>query len=357
MPVSVVDTFPFPFHLAEAQELHATLSDIYPTSSRALFVAARAGLNTALLFADQPAFFLWRDILQESANANKTRDVVQVVRDLNPTNPRRPFLDALLAAQAPSIELQPRAADGAPAFIKSDDDIPENEALLFHDDLTLEIGRVPWLIEVLQALVTVAPSVCRLLVESPGVSSRGTAFRIADELLLTNWHVLHPNGTIAAAVTAEFGYDDDGKGGGLPSTAVVCDAATIKGAPADDWAVISVGQPMPATVPILKLSEAVIPTKLAPAFIIQHPGGERKRIAYVRNQITTYDDRVVQYLSDTQQGSSGSPVLSDQGRLIALHHAGGRPQEVAGKPPLRKNEGIRIPRIVAGLAALGVVVP
>ena len=43
------------------------------------------------------------------------------------------------------------------------------------------------------------------------------------------------------------------------------------------------------------------------------------------------DDRVVQYLADTQAGSSGSPVFNADGQLIGLHHAGGRPQEVVGK--------------------------
>jgi hypothetical protein len=40
--------------------------------------------------------------------------------------------------------------------------------------------------------------------------------------------------------------------------------------------------------------------------------------------------------------------------LIALHHLGGRPQEVAGKQPFRKNEGIRIPRILEGLDKLSI---
>jgi len=66
---------------------------------------------------------------------------------------------------------------------------------------------------------------------------------------------------------------------------------------------------------------------------------------------------VVHYLTDTQEGSSGAPVFDAQGKLIALHHAGGRPQEVAGRAPLKKNEGIRISRIVAGLTAQGVVFP
>ena len=49
-------------------------------------------------------------------------------------------------------------------------------------------------------------------------------------------------------------------------------------------------------------------------------------------------------------------IGSGEGRLIALHHQGGRPQEILGKPPLRKNEGIRISRVIQGLKASGVPV-
>jgi V8-like Glu-specific endopeptidase len=76
----------------------------------------------------------------------------------------------------------------------------------------------------------------------------------------------------------------------------------------------------------------------------------------VRNTISDVSDAVVRYLTDTEPGSSGAPVFDTAGRLIALHHAGGRPVEVAGKPPVSKNEGIRISRVLERLTANGVVV-
>ena len=57
--------------------------------------------------------------------------------------------------------------------------------------------------------------------------------------------------------------------------------------------------------------------------IIQHPLGGPKQIAITANQVVnTYDYRL-QYTTDTQPGSSGSPVFNDDWKVIALHHAGG----------------------------------
>jgi len=348
-----LDAFPFPWSDRDAQELHSTLCQIYPTPKGALFVAAKACLEAAMLFPDQAVYFLWVEILNASASAVKTRPLVQLVHDQNPNSPRRPFLAALLQSRPAVVDRELRDANNAPLFIKGSDTVSEPEALLFHEDLTLAIGRVGWLIAVLQRLLSIAPAVCRMSVDSAAGKQRGTGFRIGEDLLLTNWHVFHYFGS-PTAILAEFGFDDDGKGGGLASTAVPCELASVVTDQADDWGVVRTAQPLPASAPILKLSEAVTPTVQTQAFVIQHPGGERKRVAYVRNQITDLDDRVVHYLSDTQSGSSGSPVLNERGQLIALHRAGGRPQEVAGKPPLKKNEGIRIERVVAGLKAAGI---
>jgi hypothetical protein len=351
-----VDAFPYPWSDPDAQALHATLCQIYPSPKGALFVAAKAGLDPAQLFADQSAFLLWVEVLDATATAKLTRTLVQHVVAQNPNNPRRGFLDALLASKPPAIDREPRHADGTPQFLRGTDVVTEPEALLFHDDLTLPIGRVEWLRAVLERLRAAAPAVCRLSVDALGVKQLGTGFRIAEDLLLTNWHVFYLYGN-PTSVTAEFGYDDDGQGGGVASTAVPCDLGSIVTDEADDWGVIRVQKPLAAAIPVLRLSEAVAPAAGALAFLIQHPGGQRKRLAYVRNQVTDVDERVLHYLSDTETGSSGSPVLNDDGRLIGLHRAGGTPQEVAGKPPVKKNEGVRIERVLAGLAKAGVQTP
>ena len=308
----------------------------------------------------KPPFFVWKDILDLAGRSGLTRVLVQrSTTGSTPTTHGRPFLAGLLADRPAPADDEPRGADGEPKFIRDTDDVSEPEALLYYDDLTIQTGRLPGLIRTLERLAPLAPAVCRMVVDIHGASQLGTGFRIGTDLLLTNWHVLHNTLTDvrATAVTAEFGYEYDGQGQALAPIVVPCDVASIKTDKADDWAVIRAKEPLKEAWPVLKLTEAVAPETGAAAYIIQHPGGDRKRIGFVRNTVTSFDDLVVHYLTDTQEGSSGAPVFDAQGRLIALHHAGGRPQQVVGKPPVKKNEGIRISCIVAGLRDQGVEVP
>lgn len=357
---SILDAFPYPWHEREAQQLHLTLSQSFPTAKAALDVAERAGIQRYQLNADQATVYVWKEVLDLAATSGITRQLVdEALILLAPRSPSRPFLEDLKVDRATIPDAEPRGLDGQPNFLKDNDDVLEPEALLYRDDLTLQIGRVPSLITTLQRLVALAPGVCRVVVDVHGSGMNGTGFRIGPDLLLTNWHVLHrqSDGTRATAVTAEFGYEDDGSGGALAPTTIACDVGSIVTSRADDWAVIRARQQISNLWPILKLSEAVTPVVGTGAFIVQHPQGERKRVGFVRNQVSFVDDQVVHYLTDTQVGSSGSPVFDPEGRLIALHHAGGRPQEVLGRPPLKKNEGIRISRVVAGLANAHVDIP
>ena len=357
---SVVDSFPYPWVEPAAQELHLALTRLHPSPQAAVAVAERAGLDTLAINPQQSPVAVWHDVLDHAGRHGMTRDLVKTVHDLlNDRNPVRPFLEDLLADRPVATDVEPRGPDGTPVFLRDDDAVSEQESLLYHDDLTLQVGRVPGLIGTLQRLLVVAPAVCRLVVDVHGTTQHGSAFRIAEDLLLTNWHVVHRRGDAvpATGITAEFRYEDDGRGGALPPTPVPCDHESVVSDRTDDWAVVRPTAPLDPAWPVLALTGAADPVVGAPAFIVQHPRGDRKRIGFVRNSVSSFDDRVLHYLTDTQEGSSGSPVFDADGRLVGLHHAGGRPQTVAGRPPMAKNEGIRIPRVLAGLTAAGVAVP
>src|SRR6185312_6127502 len=89
--------------------------------------------------------------------------------------------------------------------------------------------------------------------------------------------------------------------------------------------------------------------------IIQHPGNEPKQIAIRASQIIGLDpkyvpgvdlDHFIHYSTDTEPGSSGSPVLNDQWQVLALHHkAVPAPEDPGGQskePTWIANEGVRI---------------
>ena len=75
--------------------------------------------------------------------------------------------------------------------------------------------------------------------------------------------------------------------------------------------------------------------------VIQHPQGRRKEIVVQQNVLTDVHTNVIHYFSDTDYGSSGSPVFNNTWDLMALHHA----RELSESA----NEGIRIDKIVADL--------
>jgi V8-like Glu-specific endopeptidase len=85
--------------------------------------------------------------------------------------------------------------------------------------------------------------------------------------------------------------------------------------------------------------------------IIQHPGGHYKKISLQNNFVEYVDDFVVQYTTSTEPGSSGSPALSDDLDVVAIHHSGGQLTEPSTKRRYLRNEGVRISAILADLRA------
>ncbi len=88
--------------------------------------------------------------------------------------------------------------------------------------------------------------------------------------------------------------------------------------------------------------------------IIQHPGGGYKQIALYHNVVVYQDENIIQYLTDTQPGSSGSPVFNENWEVVALHHSGGWLRVPGSKQKFYRNEGVNINRVIEGARAEGI---
>jgi endonuclease G len=214
----------------------------------------------------------------------------------------------------------------------------------------------------------------------------GTGFLVSKSLIMTNNHVI---GTVAEAkeILVQFNYQIDYNNAAQPIDTWHLDPANFfyTNAALDFTLVRAKGKPVLIIpniprLPMLVLSEmeeaeiegksvdisvgTVKPLLRYPGQkwgylqlstslgfsigqflnVIQHPAGRMKEVALQKNQVThVFTDRI-HYTTDTEPGSSGSPVLNNEWGLVALHHAAGDWDSVANK--WIDNEGMRIDSIV-----------
>lgn len=195
-----------------------------------------------------------------------------------------------------------------------------------------------------------------------GKRGKGSGFLIGDDLLLTNHHVLEDKEQ-AREAKAQFNYQRTLNGLDASYDEYDLDPDALFATSADDdWTVVKV-KPKQGELPgkkwaVLEIREQN-PEVDDFTIIIQHPSGGPKQIALYHNVIAFIDSarRVVQYLTDTEPGSSGSPVFDTQWNLIALHHSGGWLREPGNDPKQKfyRNEGIHINAVIAGLKTAGVI--
>lgn len=172
-----------------------------------------------------------------------------------------------------------------------------------------------------------------------------TGFLVDVNVLMTNNHVFEQASDATDAII-RFNYQHDLAGNLLPTEEFRCDPGSffhtnpdldysvvrLKGEPGFKWGYIRI-----LKTAMVKAGQDVI--------IIQHPGGMPKQIGITDNEVVYANDKIVQYLTDTLPGSSGSPVFDDSWRLVALHHSGGWiPEPSTGSTHFR-NEGILISAI------------
>jgi endonuclease G len=193
-----------------------------------------------------------------------------------------------------------------------------------------------------------------------GGGSFGTGFLIAPRVLITNNHVLQDKATAARSV-AHFQFEVDLSD--TPVGPVVAelkpDALFFTSPQAElDFSIVAVDGGVPLAqfgyLPLLEMTGKVSEGEWLT--IIQHPNGGRKQICVRENKLIQRKDDVIWYTTDTEPGSSGSPVFNNDWFVVALHHAGvpetkdGVSQrQLDGSYKWIANEGIRVSRIVQTL--------
>ncbi|MDT0549690.1 MULTISPECIES: trypsin-like peptidase domain-containing protein [Streptomyces] len=340
-----LDALPFDWSRPESRELHDFLAGVYFREGPVVEFAVRAGVKPASVAWDRPMHSVWHDLITKARNQNRLRALLERVAEGDEAVGLR--LRELMAAD-PVVEA-PAAADSGVVW-KGFDARGGWERQIFDEPTLLDVAFM-------RRGAELAPGVVRLLVELPGGRAYGTAFRIGADLLLTNHHVLYgigPGPGRATRAEAWLHYELDTAARHRAHTVVRCRPETITGDPAHDWAVIRSDGPLPDDIPVSELATAEPVSVGERVYVIQHPKGGVKKIGMHHNIVRHVDDDVIQYWTDTEAGSSGSPVFNERWQLIALHHRWVAVEEERGKREFR-NQGRRISRVAEGLAAAGVL--
>ena len=175
-----------------------------------------------------------------------------------------------------------------------------------------------------------AESVCRIEVidETDNRLGYGTGFLVSPSLLMTNNHVLTKPEDCKKSI-AQFHYEKGENNRSKPTvefrldpnkffytnkeldfTLVYVNPKSLDDQPLSNFAYLKL---------IKEQGKAIIGEYVS---IIQHPRGDLKHVAMRENRIVNILDNFIHSLTDTDRGSSGSPVFNDQWTVVSLHHSG-----------------------------------
>ncbi len=151
-----------------------------------------------------------------------------------------------------------------------------------------------------------------------------TGFMITDEVLITNNHVFE-NKEEADSAQIQFNYRLDIGSDPTQPDVWECDGKSLFHTNPDlDYSIVRIKEKngkkagnVWGNFNFTKRTDIGINQRVN---IIQHPRGRFKEIAFRDNQVKFIGNEFIQYLTDTDYGSSGSPVLDDWFEVVALHN-------------------------------------
>lgn len=321
--------------------LNYILAGYYPFKQESLAVARRAGLNVLNInFHDKP-ITNWYYILDEALKTSLVVHLIDTVLMDYPNDER-----LLIAKQGGLSGIQGATIEDTGGWKDTD---------LSEDNLEKIIGKESTLLDIayLEVGLEKAKSVVRIELSN---GATGSGFLIDNNFIITNNHVI-PDLETAKECAIQFNYQRSKDGLDLKVHTFKTDpdnGFATNSKDKFDWTVVKLKEDANKKWGALPLRKNEI-EKNDRVTIIQHPNGLHKQIAFYHNFVRYVDENVVQYLTDTLPGSSGSPVFDADWNLIALHHSGGNIREPGTKRLAFRNEGIHINRVIEGIQKSGVL--
>lgn len=204
--------------------------------------------------------------------------------------------------------------------------------------------------------MSAAKAVCKVQLYRGGQipAGAGSGFLVAPNLLLTNNHVVRSRNMAGMAkVIFDYAITDDFSLGHTKVFSATGDVFFTSPGDELDYSFVSIEPENNESTQLsdfgfLKLlSQSGKAVKGEPVSIIHHPNGGLKSLSLRNSKILTTQGDFITYTSDTEQGSSGAPVLNDQWLPVALHHRSVPHASIRNR--WIANRGIRISSILSHL--------
>ncbi len=383
------EDLPLDFTRSETREVERLFVTAYPTNMSALTLAQDAGLDLAQLNQTVQVKFLIRDILTKARQSDRLLQLlVEVLSDPSQQAVHDKF-NRLIAGHEATVAaaaLQRKPSLATLAMLPSSMEVwgAKDSAAqpLASPGLEKIVNAAAGFADVAVFRQRLAEAEVRTARIEIGGKAKGTGFLVGESLLLTNWHVVKngvegavarfdhkvlPGGTVASKGRS-VKLATEWRVASSPHESVSVEISE-EGPPAGAWdfALVRLAEPVASQGigpdPHVKNAEVRGHYDLdgsayeyeigEPLLIVGHPDGRPMQLSYASPSGVTRTRHLsrIRYQTNTEGGSSGSPVFNREWRVVALHHAAG-PTSLPGEFNLRTgdfNQGITIAAIVTNL--------